>query len=352
MTLGPVMLDLHGTALSPQEYDLLRQPQVGGVILFSRNYQSPSQLAELCAAIHELRQPPLLIAVDHEGGRVQRFRDGFVHLPACARLGQYYDGDPQAALALSTQAGWLLAAELRALGVDFSFAPVVDLQRGISSVIGDRAFHAEPEIIIRLARAMLKGMASAGMSGVAKHFPGHGSVAADSHHAVPVDERRLADIFAEDLLPFERLIQSGLKAIMPAHVIYPHVDAQPAGFSRRWLQGILRGELGFQGAIFSDDLSMAGAAVGGTPSQRAALALAAGCDMVLVCNDRSAAIEVINSLDNYLAPASQARLSRLHGDAGVGWDDLHRQTEWQAAKTTLEQLEANPELNLHDDGLV
>lgn len=351
MSLGPVMLDLAGPCLDEGERELLKHPQVGGVILFSRNYQNPEQLRNLCKEIHDLREPPLLIGVDHEGGRVQRFREHFVHLPACARFGQYYRKNAKHSLELAHQAGWLLASELLALGVDFSFAPVLDLGRGISTVIDDRAFHASPEIVGRLGLAMTRGMQEAGMSAVGKHFPGHGSVVADSHHDVPVDERPLVDIEQEDLQPFAHLVRSGLRAVMPAHVIYPQVDAQPAGFSKIWLQGILRRQLGFQGMIFSDDLSMAGAAVAGTPAQRAKLALDAGCDMVLVCNDRGAALEVLKSLNGYLAPASQARFLQLHGRGHLDWEALHADPRWQSIRTALQGLEPAPELNLHDDQL-
>jgi beta-N-acetylhexosaminidase len=332
MSLGPLMIDLEKNTLSNEERKLLQHPLVGGVILFSRNYESPEQLAALTTEIHALRQPSLLIAVDHEGGRVQRFRDGFVHLPACAKLGELYDRNHRQALTLSEQMGWLMAAELRAVGVDFSFAPVLDLGRHISTVIGDRAFHANPEVVAELARAMMRGMRQAGMMAVGKHFPGHGSVAPDSHVAVPVDERRLVDLQFEDLLPFERMIHYGLAAIMPAHVIYPQVDTQPAGFSARWLRGILRKELDFQGVIFSDDISMAGAAVVGDPLARTQLALQAGCDMVLICNDRAAAIQVIENLGEYNSPSSQVRLMRLHGKAGVDWESLHADNRWLQAQ--------------------
>lgn len=315
MTLGPLMLDLAGLALHPEEREWLRHPLVGGVILFSRNYESPAQLERLTAEIHALRQPPLLVAVDHEGGRVQRFRAGFTALPPARAIGEYYDRHPRQALELAEACGYVMASELRAVGVDFSFAPVLDLDRGLSEVIGDRAYHRDPQSCAALARAVMRGMARGGMAAVGKHFPGHGGCAADSHTSLPVDERELADIQAEDLVPFERLIQAGLAAIMPAHVLYPRVDGVPAGFSRVWLQDILRGQLGFQGVIFSDDLSMAGARCAGGIVDRARAALSAGCDMVLVCNDPAAAVQLLDGLGPYDNPVAGLRLVRLHGRA-------------------------------------
>jgi beta-N-acetylhexosaminidase len=307
------MLDLAGTALSTEERERLLHPLVGGVILFTRNYESPEQLRALVEEIHNLREPQLLVAVDHEGGRVQRFRWGFTTLPPMRRLGEMYDEHPKRALRLAENTGWLMAAELRAVGVDFSFAPVLDLDGGVSEIIGDRAFHANPEIVAALAQATMRGMHKAGMAAVGKHFPGHGSVAPDSHVALPVDERDFADIAAADLVPFERMVHYGLEAIMPAHVIYARVAPEPAGFSRYWLKNVLRGQLGFQGVIFSDDLSMEGAKGAGDIVTRARAALAAGCDMVLVCNDPAAAAQLIDGLGAHDDPVSHLRLVRLHG---------------------------------------
>jgi len=318
MSLGPVMLDVAGLALTSEEKQRLRHPLVGGVILFSRNYSSPEQLEELVGEIHGLRQPPLLVAVDHEGGRVQRFREGFTRLPPAAEFGALYEENADRARRLSETAGWLMATELRAVGVDFSFAPVLDVNRGISQVIGDRSFHPNPEIVAELAHAYMIGMHRAGMAATGKHFPGHGGVEADSHLAVPVDNRAYQDIYMEDIVPFERMIHFGLEGIMPAHVIYPQVDAQPAGFSRHWLQHILRGELGFEGVIFSDDLSMEGAKVAGGVVARARAALSAGCDMVLVCNDPDSACELLDGLGHYDNPASHLRLARMHGRHRIG----------------------------------
>ena len=330
---------------------MLRHPLVGGVILFSLNYRSPHQVRELTSRIHELREPHLLVAVDHEGGRVQRFRDGFSRLPAAGRIGEHYERVPERATRAAEVCGWLMAAELRAVGIDLSFAPVLDLYRGVSRVIDDRAFHRDPEAVAQLARAYMKGMQQAGMAAVGKHFPGHGSVEADSHSSLPVDSRSLADIQSEDLLAFERMIRFGLPALMPAHVVYPAVDAQPAGFSRRWLQTILRDQLGFRGATFSDDLSMAGASIAGGFVDRARLALEAGCDMVLVCNDQQGVQEVLSGLGSYTAPVAQARLARMHGRSGMPWDELLGTKQWRRAAGLAASLEREPELALGDDSL-
>jgi len=315
MPLGPVMLDVAGTVLSDDERQRLLHPLTGGVILFSRNFESCGQLARLTADIHALRSPPLIIAVDHEGGRVQRFRDGFTQIPPMRELGLVWDQDRRRAASLAQSLGFVLAAELRVHGVDLSFTPVLDVDYGNSSVIGDRAFHARPEAIAELATAVMHGLRDGGMAAVGKHFPGHGHVRADSHHEVPVDERVLADIEGEDLIPFRRLIDAGLGGIMPAHVIYPAVDAMPAGFSAIWLKRILRGELGFDGVIFSDDLSMEGASVAGGVVDRANAALHAGCDMVLVCNAPQSADELLAGLDYEMPAVSLARLARIHGRA-------------------------------------
>lgn len=313
MTLGPLMVDLQGVALEPEERELLAQPLVGGVILFTRNYENPQQLARLVSSIHELRTPALLVAVDQEGGRVQRFRDGFTRLPPARLVGHRYDRDRAAGLRLARQLGWLMAAELRAAGVDLSFAPCVDLDYGISQVIGDRAWHRRAEAVAELATACLFGMREAGMAAVAKHFPGHGAVSADSHVALPVDRRAWSELEA-DLLPYRRLVANGLAAVMVAHVVGEQVDGLPASLSARWVRDCLRGLLRFQGAVFTDDLSMAGAAAGGDIVARARLALAAGCDMLPVCNDPAAVRMLLAGLPAGAAdPVSALRLARLHG---------------------------------------
>lgn len=341
MTLGPVMLDIKSVVLQPEEKEILAHPSVGGVILFSRNYASPDQLIALCEAIHAVRSPPLLIAVDQEGGRVQRFRAHFTRLPAVGLIEKSED-----ALQVAEQSGWLMATEVLAGGVDLSFAPVLDLDYGVSSVIGDRAFHRQADKVSELALAYQRGMHQAGMATVGKHFPGHGAVQADSHERLPEDERSFADLLLEDLVPFERLISNGLNGIMAAHVLYPAIDPQPAGFSRFWLQDVLRERFNFQGVIFSDDLSMGGAEWAGSYADRADRSLQAGCDMVLVCNQPEAAITVIEHLEHYRNPASSMRLVRLHGQCKIGWQDLYNNTGWQAASETIRLCESEPWLDM------
>jgi beta-N-acetylhexosaminidase len=340
------MIDLAGPALTAQEREMLLHPQAGGVILFARNCVGIDQLKELTAEIHALRKPRLLIGVDQEGGRVQRFRQGFTRLPAPRCLGRIYDGDSGRALELADSAGWLMAAELRAVGVDISFAPVLDLDRGVSGVIGDRALHRHPEAVADLARAYTSGMRRAGMAAVGKHFPGHGGVEPDSHTAAPVDERPIADIVSEDLLPFERMIHFGLPGIMPAHVIYARADARPAGYSAYWLRTVLREQLGFQGAIFSDDLSMKAAEHAGDYGQRARAALAAGCDMVLACNNPAGAAQALDALSGYAAPASQIRLTRMRGQLETDHAQLRASEAWRFAYRGVCSIDESPTLEL------
>lgn len=318
LPLGPLMLDIAGTELTAEDRRRLVHPLAGGVILFSRNYSGPEQLAVLTADIHALRHPPLVIAVDHEGGRVQRFRDGFTLIPPMRELGRAWDAGPQHGRQLATEAGFVLAAELRAHGVDLSLAPVLDIDHGESSVIGDRALHSDPRAVAELARALLQGFKQAGMSGVGKHFPGHGYVRGDSHLEVPVDDRPYEQIDAADLAPFRRLIDAGLGGIMPAHVIYSRVDDRPAGFSQLWLKQVLRGRLGFGGVVFSDDLSMEGASVAGGVVERAEAAFAAGCDMAIVCNNPASIDELLERLDYAMPAVSLARLARMHGRPRAG----------------------------------
>lgn len=280
---GPIVVDVAGTTLSAHERERLQHPAVGGVILFTRNYASRDQVKQLCAEIRLLRDPALLICVDHEGGRVQRFRDGFTSIPAMRTLGQHWEQDPLGACREATRIGRMIGDELRAVGIDLSFTPVLDLDYGRSTVIGNRAFHADPRVVSMLARSLNHGLLLAGMANCGKHFPGHGWAHADSHVALPIDERPLRDILGQDAAPYGWLGEA-LSAVMPAHVVYSAVDAQPAGFSRYWLKTILRRRLGFDGIIFSDDLTMEGAAVAGDIHARARAALSAGCDMLLVCN--------------------------------------------------------------------
>ncbi|MGB5347472.1 MAG: beta-N-acetylhexosaminidase [Woeseia sp.] len=347
MALGPVMLDVDGLALTPADRELLRQPAVGGVILFSRNYESPSQLNDLVSEIRALRRPPLLIAADYEGGRVQRFRDGFTPIPPMRSLGRHYDSDPAAAIAMAKTCGWLIGAELRAMGIDLSFAPCVDLDWGVSDVIGDRSFHRKPRAVSELSLSLVRGMREAGMSAVAKHFPGHGAVVADSHEKLPVD-RRPYSVVLDDMQPYEKLVQNRILAgVMLAHIVYPEMDAQPAGFSEFWIREQLRKQIGFDGAVFSDDLGMKAAADYGTMTQRARLALQAGCDMVLICNDRPAARTAVAKLADYSNPLSLVRLARLHGVGAPLRETLQASNEWQDAQRSLAHWLDRPELTLN-----
>lgn len=334
MSHGPLMIDLAGKALTDLDRERLSHPLVGGVILFTRNYESPEQLAALCADIHALRTPALPIAVDHEGGRVQRFRAGFSALPAMRRLGAWWDASPRATVESARMLGYLLAGELRACGVDLSFAPVLDLDWGRSGVIGERAFHGDPDAVIQLAGGLIAGMRDAGMACCGKHFPGHGWVSADSHVAIPVDERPLAEI-ETDLKPFRAL---KLDAVMPAHVIYPQVDSRPAGFSPVWI-GKLRDELGFDGVIFSDDLSMEGASVAGDIVARVQAAWEAGCDMLLVCNAPDAVGDVLARWQPFPDPVRAARVARLlPTQAALTRDQLESETAWQAGRSVIRRL--------------
>jgi beta-N-acetylhexosaminidase len=293
LPLGPVMLDVAGLTLSADEAERFRNPLVGGVILFARNFKSREQVAALCAQIHALRSPGLLIAVDHEGGRVQRFQKGFTQIPSMRSLGQLWMKDALLATRVATSTGLVLAAELRQVGVDFTFAPVLDLDYGESSVIGDRAFHSDARVVTLLAKSINHGFELAGMKNCGKHFPGHGYVRGDSHHEIPVDDRELEDILGTCAAPYDWLGSPALAAVMPAHVVYTKVDKNPAGFSKFWLQTILRKRFAFDGVIFSDDLSMEGASVVGGTEDRANAALKAGCDMILVCNAPAMAVEVL-----------------------------------------------------------
>ncbi|MDD3649870.1 beta-N-acetylhexosaminidase [Immundisolibacter sp.] len=292
---GPLVIGLPGPQLAPADRALLLEPAIGGVILFERNFEDARQLTALCADIHALREPRLLIAVDQEGGRVQRLRPGFTPLPPAAAYGRTYDRDPGAGVMLARAGGLVMASELLALGIDLSFAPVLDLDYGVSEIIGARAFHADANTAAALAGAFMAGMADAGMAACGKHFPGHGAVAADTHLTQVIDERS-REAIETDLLPYRQLIGQGLASVMMAHVLFPAVDAQPAGFSRRWVQDILRGELGFDGAVFSDDLGMAGAAGAGDVVARARRALDAGCDYLLICNDPAAVQASVSAL--------------------------------------------------------
>lgn len=338
-THGVLMLDLDGHALTGEERDLLQNPQVGGVILFSRNVDHPEQVLALNASIRDIR-PDILLAVDQEGGRVQRLKEGFTRLPPMLLLGQHWQKHPDEALALAHDTGWLMASEVLAAGFDFSFAPVLDLHTGRSEVIGNRAFAAETETLVALANAFMQGMHDAGMATTGKHFPGHGSVEADSHHALPIDNRPLAQIRAQDLQPFVQCMAQ-LDAVMPAHVIYAQADAHCAGFSHFWLQDVLRREMGFNGVIFSDDLVMEAASAAGNMTQRVQQALSAGCDMLLVCNNRQAALEALAAVElqhSLVDPASAARLAGMRRRETPFWGVLQQSQRWQQVHKQLESF--------------
>ncbi len=326
MSIAPLMLDLDGIELTKEESEILEHPVVGGVILFTKNYESIQQLEALVASIRTSSTQPLLISVDHEGGRIQRFRSEFTELPAIAKL-----IETDEATIKSFTHGWLMAAEVRAMDIDFSFAPVLDINYGISEVIGDRAFDKSPEKISLLASEYIKGMREAGMASTGKHFPGHGAVIEDSHHEIPIDKRSREEIWDNDIQPFSDLIALGLDAVMPAHVIYSEFDDKPAGFSSYWLQEILRKKLKFDGVIFSDDINMQGASgMGGFP-ERAEAALEAGCDMVLVCNNREGAVQVIDSANIKQTQVSSQRLIKMQGRPFMNRSALLDNRQWSEA---------------------
>jgi beta-N-acetylhexosaminidase len=338
MAIAPLMLDLEGTELTLEEKELLKHPYCGGLIFFSRNFESVEQLEKLIHDIRAATPNRILLSVDHEGGRVQRFRDGFTKLPALAKL--YEESEDEAtALRAAHHHAWLMASELRAMDIDFSFAPVLDLNYGVSEVIGDRAFHGEIDIVESMSKAYIAGMHDAGMAATGKHFPGHGAVVADSHLEIPVDERDFETINKVDMQPFAKSILNGLDAVMPAHVIYPDVDSQPAGFSQVWLQNILRKQLAFDGVIFSDDLNMEGASFAGNYAQRATAALDAGCDMVLVCNNRPGVIQVMDQasidLETVERLDSQRRLARMRGQTHINRSALLDTDRWNEIESEM-----------------
>ena len=339
--LGSVFIDIAGATLTADDTRRLQHPATGGLVLFSRNYQTPEQITELIAEIRALRSPSLLIAVDQEGGRVQRFQTGFTRLPAAAALLEHTAGEITQACEMAKTFGWLMAAELRSVGVDFSFAPVLDLDYGLSSIIGDRAFAAQATDVSRLGQAWMQGARTAGMISVGKHFPGHGGVQLDSHLDLPIDTRDIQQIEQQDLQPFQHLITEGLEAIMPAHLVYTAYDSHPAGFSSRWLQHILREKLGFDGAILSDDLNMQAAITCyPTAAERATAALQAGCDALLICNNPTAADEILETVPQISTPTAANRLARLYGQpTSFDLSTLQQQHRWRAANQLAKTLE-------------
>jgi beta-N-acetylhexosaminidase len=339
------MVDVAGFELTPEDREVLRHPLVGSVILFTRNYSNSDQLARLVADIHAVRSPALVVAVDQEGGRVQRFRAGFSALPSPRRIGHEFDVDAKQGVAFARAMGWLMAAELRAHGVDLSFAPCVDLDLGVSEVIGDRAFHSKPEVVAQLALAYMAGMKDAGMSATAKHFPGHGAVVADSHKSLPVDRREWNEL-GDELLPYRRLIANGIPGVMVAHILFPSVDPAPASLSRRWIQNALREEMRFEGAVFTDDLSMGGAAEFGDIVARAGAALAAGCDVLPVCNDRASVAKLLDELKFEVEPTAHLRLVRMRGRAAPERGELYAGDAWRVSQDLLARSAAAPKLSL------
>lgn len=340
MSIGPLMLDIDSLVLASEEKELLSHPLVGGVIYFARNYESPEQIKALSKSIRQIR-PELLIAVDQEGGRVQRFKEGFTRIPAMQQFLPLYCKDAKVALRLVADSAWLMAAELLAVDIDFSFAPVLDLDDIQCAVIADRSFSPRPDEAIALAGAWIDGMHQAGMAATGKHFPGHGSVTVDSHVGLPIDKRDFEAINAKDLLPFTASINK-LDAMMPAHILFPQIDAEhTVGFSKYWLQSILRKQLGFDGVIFSDDLSMEGAASGGGFIDRAKLALSAGCDMILVCNNRAGVIEVLDrssELGLLVNQESQRRFDTMRASTQFNFAELKKQKRWQLSRQLLSTM--------------
>jgi beta-N-acetylhexosaminidase len=328
------VIDVVGSALADEDRERLRHPATGAVILFARNFENAEQLDRLVQEIQRLREPELLVCVDHEGGRVQRFREGFTAIPAMRQLGRLWDRDKEQARQAARGAAYVIGAELGAHGIDFSFAPVLDLDYGASAVIGDRALHFDPNAVGALGAAIVQGFADAGMAAVGKHFPGHGFASADTHSDVARDGRNQNDIFRKDVLPYRAAIQAGLAGVMPAHVIFSQCDGEPAGYSRYWLQDVLRGKLGFEGLVFSDDLSMAGASTVGGPPQRARAALAAGCDMVLLCNDPAGQDALLESLKDVQLENGE-RLERMRKKGGR---DLRKSVAYRDAQQTLQGL--------------
>ena len=336
-SLGPLMIDLKGTGINAEEREWLRAPAVGGVILFTRNFTDLGQLGRLVGEIHSARNPPLLVAVDHEGGRVQRFRRPFTEMPPMRALGHLHDRDPDEALRAARAFGWLMASELRALDIDLSFAPVVDLDLGMAEVIGDRALHPGAEAVSALSAEFAAGANAAGMAVTAKHFPTHAGARADSHAALAVDDRDL-DQLTDDLAPYRHLIAGGLESVMVGHVIFPSADPLPASLSAFWMKEQLRERLGFSGAVLSDDMSMAGADVGSDCQQRILASLQAGCDMVLLCNAPEEIPGAIEALGDYRNPVSGPRLARLRGGARTTWKNLRESEQWRTARGLLDAL--------------
>ncbi|OGT20956.1 MAG: beta-N-acetylhexosaminidase [Gammaproteobacteria bacterium RIFCSPHIGHO2_02_FULL_42_13] len=335
--IGPLMIDLDGLTLAQDEIELLQQPIVGGVILFTRNGETPEQISQLTQSIRQVK-PNLLIAVDQEGGRVQRLQSGFTRLPPVRDIGKIYDQDKTKACELAHLCGWVMAIEILAVGIDFSFAPVLDIDHGVSQVIGNRAFYSDPDIVATLAEHWIDGIREVGMHAVGKHFPGHGAVSLDSHTDLPRDLRTLNEIKQADMRPFVRLIQAGISGLMPAHIVFAEVDNLPVGFSRRWLQDILRKNMQFNGAIFSDDLTMEGASIIGDILTRSEVALAAGCDMILICNNKKGVKKVVKHLNLRKIPINIRLANMKQGVNKLTWSDLQGDKRWNKATESLKRI--------------
>ena len=347
LPLGTLVVDLAGKELQPEDREILSHPLTGGVILFTRNYESPEQASELIRQIHAVRTPSLAICVDQEGGTIQRFRKGFTPLPAARLFGRMYRKDHELAYRTCQRMGWLMAAELRAIGIDISFAPVVDLDWGTSEVIGGRAFHRDPFAVSELASRYIAGMHQAGMKSVIKHFPGHGHVKADSHKEMPVDDRSYDEIRKEDMVPFEHLGTAYGEGLMTAHIIFPQVDQAPVTFSPKWLQHVLRDQLRFEGVVFSDDLNMHAAQQHAPTAQRAQAAFQAGCDVVLLCNNRPAVATVLDRMGDYRNPVASMRLLRMRGaPMAESLPELRRTEPWRQASETAARYVDTHEMEL------
>jgi beta-N-acetylhexosaminidase len=337
-SIGPLVVDLHAYELDAEEREFLQHPLIGGLIFFARNFDSPKQIAGLCRHIRMVRKKPILITVDQEGGRVQRFRNGFTRLPSMGQLGRLYQASPEIGLRLATTCGWMMAAELLAVGVDLSFAPVLDVDKGMSTMIGDRAFDRRPDVVIPLAKALTAGMREAGMASVGKHFPGHGSVSVDSHMGLPIDNRSFEQIAADDLIPFAEMMQAGMESVMAAHILFPAVHDKPVGFSLYWLQDVLRQQLAFSGLVFSDALDMHGADTAGGFPERVTASLEAGCDMALICNNRESVIKTLDGLPADYRPVAAEKWQRVQGDFTQISTPLKNSRAWQEKYTIFANL--------------
>ena len=339
--IGSLIIDLEGPQLLPEEKELFAHPLIGGVILFARNYQSRQQLKSLCQSIRSTRSSPLLIMVDQEGGRVQRFIHEFTRLPPMIKFGELFDKNPQQACADVKECAWLMATELLSAHVDLSLAPVLDLQKNLNQAIGDRAFHSDPQTVIKLALAFIAGMREAGMAATIKHFPGHGSVQLDSHHKLPNDLRRLDEVEQEDMLPFTAIIRQNVEAVMSSHIIFPNIDSCLVSYSRYWLKIILREKLGFSGIVLSDDLNMEGANISSNYDERVKAAKEAGCDFTLVCNNRKGVVQVVDRLPKQFYFVESEKWQALQGRLGQALES----ERWQIAKERITKFNNEGKIN-------